>query len=210
MPKRVVPADRGPSREVRCIAVLALLFLLASCDSITGVFRSASLEVTAYGEIGNPKGLAGLEIQVGNRVFTAADLPSARFEWPNAARCTSRLRCARRGSSRPRVAGRGRLSLMSSGSSKSSVQIYPSGAPPGHPPTNLHTPNPDCYWFWCSKVWRWELKEGTAQPRGRGGLDHALARPSRRVRGSLLTSRSNQTTALPIVPSPVTLRCPSR
>ena len=64
----------------RCIAVLALLFLLASCDSITGVFRSASLEVTAYGEIGNPKGLAGLEIQVGNRVFTAADLPSPRFE----------------------------------------------------------------------------------------------------------------------------------
>ena len=144
----------------RCIAVLALLFLLASCDSITGVFRSASLEVTADGDVGNPKGLAGLEIQVGNRVFTAADLPSARFEV--AERGTMHFAVTLRQEGIVAAEGSGSWALEPDVEWELEFEraIYPSGAPPGHPPTNLHTPNPDCYWFWCSKVWRWELKEG--------------------------------------------------
>ena len=144
----------------RCIAVLALLFLLASCDSITGVFRSASLEVTADGEIGNPKGLAGLEIRVDNRVFTAADLPSPRFEV--AERGTMHFTVTLRQEGIVAAEGSGSWALEPDVEWELEVEraIYPSGAPPGHPPTNLHTPNPDCYWFWCSKVWRWELKEG--------------------------------------------------
>ena len=84
----------------RCIAVFALAFLLASCDSIVGVFRSASLQVTAYGEAGDPKGPASLEVQVDNRVFTAADLPSERSTHPvprpaiHRGTCTRRIRIA--------------------------------------------------------------------------------------------------------------------
>ena len=143
----------------RCIAVFALALLLSSCDVITGVFRGASLQVTAYGDIGDPKGLVGLEVQVDNRVFTAADLPSERFEV--AEHGTINFAVALRQEGIVAFEGHGSWALEPDVEWELEVEraVYPSGAPPGHPPRNLHSPNPDCYWFWCSKVWRWELKE---------------------------------------------------
>ena len=110
----------------RCIAVLALVLLLASCDTITGLFRSASLEV-------------------------AEDLPSERFEVAELG--TIHFAATLRQEGIVAAEGRGSWALEPDVEWELEVEraIYPSGAPPGHPPMNLRTPNPDCYWFWCPR-----------------------------------------------------------
>ncbi|WP_425152556.1 hypothetical protein [Candidatus Palauibacter sp.] len=155
-------------------AALAVALATAACGTILGVFRDASLEVTVpSGErqvrwkdqrlalvngLDDPKGLAGLEVEVGGRgvdrrVLTAQDLPSAPFEVPESGviEIDVRLRLDGRAVSQ----GRASWDLEPDVEWKADILRAPF---PGSPADNITGPNPiECrWWLWCA-VWRFEI-----------------------------------------------------
>ena len=163
-------------KTMRALAAGAVIVLTTmSCDTITGIFRDASLQVTVPGgqrQIGwgepeaprilidgvdDPKGLAGLEVRVGDRVFTAPDLPSSRFDVPGSGRLNFDVRLRQDGG----IVAEGQGSWTLEPDVEWEIEIergpYPLGSVTDM--RDIHKPNPPCGWFWCHGIWRFEIRE---------------------------------------------------
>ena len=154
---------------------MGVLLTTLSCDGIVGISRGASLRVYTPGgqtQVGwgepseplilvngrdDPQGLAGLRVEVDDRVFTAEDLPSDRFGVPESGTIHVDVRLMQDGV----IVAEGRVSWALESDIEWEIELdrapYPINA--GVSDENLHEPSPPCAWFWCHRVWRFEISE---------------------------------------------------
>ena len=165
--------------KARTIAILALAIAVTSCNSILGVFRSASLAVTGPGgastiewppgqqqtlinSMSDPSGLAGLEVEVrigGDTMkFTAADLPSDRFDVPESGTVSVELRL--RQDDVVVAEGTASWHLEADVEWRAAVDRTPYPISALVDDDFATSPNPvPCYWWWCHDTWRFDIAE---------------------------------------------------
>lgn len=167
MQRRTPAGRRRQVHQMRMPVICLMLSIpaVAACGSLLGVSRDASLAVTVgtgrSNGLDDPNGLASLEVEVetggrgvGQRVFTAEDLPSAPFEVPESGAIEIGLRLRLEG----RVVSMGRARWDLEPDVEWEAEIARDSFPLNALVENVTGPNPiRCAWFWCYEVWRFEI-----------------------------------------------------
>ena len=152
---------------LRTLLLLALI-ACAGCDSIAGILGlrpTLALPIREHlrDSLGNPNELAGLRIVLDGAVsdsFVASDLPVAPFGVPGSG--TVHISVSLSQGSRV-VAQREAEWELRPDADRWELEVVRSDIPLGAvvDPEEIKrkTQNPECYWFWCHRVWRVEIDE---------------------------------------------------